>query len=64
MDITYEIMKDWIGDDVRLYFSVRSPLQGRLCEISNEGVFVFVENDEYFVPFAQVSLVKHIKETE
>lgn len=63
MDITYEIMKNWIGDDVRVYFNTMvQPLQGKMCEISTCGMFVLVEGFEFFVPFANMIYAKHIKE--
>ncbi len=63
MSIVYEIMKDWIGDDVRIVTSRNGDgFTGKLSEICDTGIFLMVEGDEYFLPWNSTHFVKHIKE--
>jgi hypothetical protein len=56
-------MKDWITDDVRVYFDEKEgAFTGKLAEICDGGLFLVVEGEEYFIPWRKVTYVRHIKE--
>lgn len=63
MSLVYAIMKKWIGDDVRVYFNeAEGAFTGKLAEVCDTGIFLVIEGEEYFVPFAQTQYVRRIKE--
>ncbi len=62
MNILYEIMKPWLGTDVRVYFNENEgAFTGALAEICEQGLFLIIEGAEYFIPWYGVSYVKRVK---
>ncbi len=61
----YLLMKEWMGDNVRIYFDPeQGAFTGKLAEICNGGLFLLIEGEEYFIPWRNVTYVRHIKETD
>lgn len=61
--LVYGVMKEWICDDVRVYFDEKEgAFTGALAEVCDGGLFLLVEGEEYFIPWRKITYVRHIKE--